>query len=219
MTCAQTRPNKEQDKPKFEVSVSEAATGKKAEHLIKEAERRSEIGRKFTEGDRKCRRLINDRKLKEAEPVCKAVLPLADQLEDEGELARMGAYESVGHVMLGQKRYREALEYYSRALDLGQPKLTEKDAELARLYGNLAMAQHMLGNLDKALELYRKSEEIYHRAYTTFGDGYTDEWIERTRQSYLNDLKMILKYHLIAAKDAGATSEVEEIEKLIKSLP
>jgi tetratricopeptide (TPR) repeat protein len=217
--CAQSRHKAEQDKPKFEVTVSEAATGKEAARLLKEAEHLSEIRGKFFEESRKCRSLINERKLKEAETICKAALKLADQLETQSKYERMRAYESVGHIMLGQKRYPEAFEYYSRAFAFGQPQLMEEDATLGRLYGNLALAQHMLGFLDKARELYRKSEQIYHHAYSTFVVTNTAEGMEEEKQLYLESLKIILKYHRIAAEDAGAISEIEEIEKLRKSLP
>jgi hypothetical protein len=98
--CAQARPKVEQEKakqgkPKFEVTVSQAATGKKAEQLIKEAEPRGAIRQKFFEEARKCDRLIKDRKLKEAEPLCLTALQLAEQLEPESTSERSGAYESV----------------------------------------------------------------------------------------------------------------------------
>jgi tetratricopeptide (TPR) repeat protein len=216
--CGQTRPKAEQDKPKFEVNVT-ASTGKEAERQIKEIERLAALRRKFTEEYRKCRDLTKDRNLKEAEGVCKTAVQLADQLEVDSKWERMRAYESFGHIMLGQERFQEALEYYSRALDFGLPSYTEEDAELGRLYGNLAITQHMLGNLDKARELYRKSEQIYHHAYTTFVVTNTAEGLEEQKQIYLESLKLILKRHRIAAQDAGATAEIEEIDKMLKSLP
>jgi tetratricopeptide (TPR) repeat protein len=221
---AQTRPKQDKGKaekgePKFEVTVPEVATGKKAERLLKEAERKAEISRQHTAEARKCRSLIGEQKLKEAETVCKAALQLADQLEAENKYARMRAYESVGHTMLGQERYPEALRYYSRAFDFGQLELTEEDATLGRLYSNLAVTQHMLGDLDKARELYRKAEQIYHHAYSTFVVTNTAEGLAEEKQLYLESLKRILQHHRIAAEDAGATSEIEEIDKLLKSLP
>ncbi|HEX8921385.1 MAG TPA: tetratricopeptide repeat protein [Pyrinomonadaceae bacterium] len=225
--CAQTQRKAEQDKgkaekrePKFEVTVSEAATGKEAERLLKNAERLGEIRHQFSEQSRQCHSLLRDDKLKEAETVCLAALKLVDQLDAPTELERIGAHESVGEVMVGQQRYREALEYYSRALDLGQRSdLTETDAELGQLYGNVAMTNHLLGDLDKALEMYRKAEKISQAAYKHFGEGATDEWAVRTRQGYLKYLKTLLEYHQRAAEEAGDASEVEEVEKLRKSLP
>ena len=135
--CAQTQPKQEKGKaeqgePKFEVKAPKAATGKEAEHLLKNAERRVEINRKYTSESRKCRDLIRDEKLVEAETTCKAALQLVDHLEAPDELLRIGAHESVGEALFGQQHYREALDYYTRALDLGQHSdLTETDAELA----------------------------------------------------------------------------------------
>jgi tetratricopeptide (TPR) repeat protein len=131
----------------------------------------------------------------------------------------MRVYESVGEALIGQERYQEALDYYSRALDLGHSRYTEEDGPLGRLYGNVAMVSHLLGDLDKARELYRKSERIYHHAYTTFVVTNTAEGLEEQKQIYLKSLKAILGFHRNAAEEAGAASEVEEIEKLLKTLP
>ena len=214
----QTQRKTEQDKPTFEVNVS-ASTGKKAVRQIKEIERLAALRRTFTEEHRKCLRLLKDASAKEAETACKAAVRLADRLEADSKWERMRASESVGHAMLGQERFQEALEYYSRALDFGLPAYTEEDGELGRLYGNVAITQHMLGNLHKARDLYRKSEQIYHHAYTTFVVTNTAEGLEEQKQIYLGSLKLLLKRHRIAAEDAFATAEIEEIDKMLKSLP
>lgn len=221
---AQTRPNREQEKPKqdepkFEVTVT-GATGKEGARLLRESARRDAIRGKYFEEQRKCSELLKAHMLEGAETVCKSALKLAQQLEEHSRLERSGAYEAVGHVMLGRQRYNEALDHYSRALDAGQPVLTETSAELGRLYGNLAMTHHMLGDLAKARELYRKAGKMYQAAYDEFGkDDRGDEWVQNMRESYLKSLKTILGFHRTAAEEAGAASEVEEIEKLLNSLP
>lgn len=213
----QTKPKP--DGPKFEVSVT-AGTGKEGERLLRESARRDAIRGKFFEEEGKCRDLLKARMLQGAETVCKAAVKLAEQLEAHSRLERSGAYEAVGHVMLARQRYEEALDYYTRALTAFGPALNETSAESARLYGNLAMANHLLGRLDKALELYRKSGKIYKAAYDDFGkDDRGDEWVQNMRQSYLNSLKTLLGFHRAAAEDAGAASEAEEVEKLLNSLP
>jgi Tetratricopeptide repeat len=45
-------------------------------------------------------------------------------------------------VLLRQKRYQEAIDYYNRALKAVSAKLGENDAELGRLWGDLAIAHH-----------------------------------------------------------------------------
>lgn len=121
--------------------------------------------------------------------------------------------------MMGQKRYREALNNYNLALDVVRTRLTEEDAELAQLYGGMALAHHLLGDLIKARELYLKAEKIYRAAYVNMGGEDADEETEHIRRSYIQALKRLLEYHLMAAEEAGATSEVEEIKNRMKSLP
>ena len=221
---AQTRRKSRQakprpDEPKFEVSVT-AGTGKEGERLLKESARRDAVRGKFFEEKGKCRDLLKARMLQGAETVCKAAVKLAEQLEAHSRLERSGAYEAFGHVMLGRQRYHEALDYYTRALDAVGPVLNETSVELAQLYGSLAMTNHLLGRLDKALELYRKSGKMYKAAYDDFGkDGRDDEWVQDVRRSYLTSLKTLLGYHRTAAEEAGAAAEVEEVEKLLHSLP
>lgn len=222
--AAQTRRKAEQKKPaggepKFEVTVT-AGTGKEGARLMREAARRDAVRRKFYDESRKCDELLKARMLQAAETVCKSAVKLAEQLEPHSRLERSGAYEAAGNVMLARQRYPEALDYYARALDAGGPVLTETSAELGRLHGNLAMTNHLLGDLGKARELYRKSGKIYRAAYDEFGkDDRGDEWVQRTRQSYLKSLKTLLEFHRAAAEEAGAASEVEEVEKQLKSLP
>ena len=128
----------------------------------------------------------------------------------------MGAYEMFGHALRGQKRYREALAYYERAHAAVRSRLTEKDAELGRLYGDMAITHHLLRDLDEARELYRKAEKIFQTAHASIGGDDSDEEVDLIRQSYMRSLKQLLEYHLIAAEDAGAAAEAEEVWKLLR---
>lgn len=184
-----------------------------------DSERQEELARQYFKEDDKCRDLVRGQKWKEAEESCGVIVRIADQFSDDRALERMGAYEMFGHVLRGQKRYKEALEYYNQALDAVRSRLTEKNAELGRLYGDIAITHHLLRDLDKARELYKKAGKIYQLAYASIGDGDSDEEIDTIKQSYMRSLKKLLEYHLIAAEEAGVASEVEEIKKLMKSLP
>jgi TonB family protein len=187
---------------------------KKAEY-----ERQEQLAEQYFREDKRCRDLAKGQDWKEAEKVCGAVVRIADQLSDERSMEKMRANEFLGHVLLRQKRYPEAVEYYNRALKVVGTTLTEKDAELGRLYGDLAIAHHLMRDLDKAREFYKKAEKIYQIAYASIGEGDSDEWVETTKQGYMKSLKTLLEYHLTAAQDAGASSEAEEVRKLLKSLP
>lgn len=171
-------------------------------------------GRYYAERD-KCLNLVKIGKWKDAEFICTAAVATARQFGNDGndrDLVQSGAYTVLGHVMLGQKRYREALGQYQLALDVVHARLSETDGELGELYGNIATAHHALGDLDKARELYRQSEKIFRLAILDIDD-------EQFEQQYRISLKWMLKAHLLAAEQAGATSEAEELKKQLENLP
>jgi len=83
----------------------------------------------------------------------------------------------------------------------------------------MALAHHKLGHLEKARELYRKSEKTYQIAYSRINpDEVTIDGVEM-KQRYLKTLKEILEYHLLAAEQSGAEGEAEDVRKLLGSLP
>jgi TonB family protein len=183
-----------------------------------ELERQEQLAKRYFEEDKKCRDLAKEERWKEAESACGVVVIVSDQLQSDRYMEKMRANEFLGHVHLRQKRYQEAIDYYNRALKVVGANLSEKDAELGRLWGDLAIAHHLKRDLDNARLFYKKAERIYQNAYATIGDGDSDEWVQTTKREYLKSLKTLLQYHLSAAQDAGAASEAEEISQLMKSV-
>ena len=181
--------------------------------------RQEQLASQYFQEENRCRDLTKVQKWEEAEPVCRSAVQIADRLSDDRYLEKMGANELLGHVLLRQKRYQEAIDSYKRALDVVGSKLTEEDAELGRLYGHLAVVHHLMRDLDKARELYKKAEKIYQLAHASIGDRGSDEWVDQMKKEYMKSLRKLLAYHLMAAEDAGATSEVEEIKNRMKNLP
>lgn len=177
------------------------------------------LAQRFFAQEKKCRDLLRGEMWREAEAACKAAVGLADRFADYRELEKMGAYESVGRALNGQGRYQEAIGYYTRALEVGRPRVDDTDAEAGSLYGSIAMAYHAMRNLDQAREFYRKAERTFQHAYDSINvEEVTEEGV-RMRQGYLSALKKILGYHLLAAQEAGAGAEVEEVKKRLGSLP
>lgn len=182
-----------------------------------EYERDKKISQEFFKEEDKCRDLLRGQSWKEAETTCKAAVRLADQFTNGRELEKSSAYQHLGHALMGQKRYQEALDHYFQALDFVRTTRTEKDADLGRLHGDIAIAYHLLGNLDKARESYSRAEKILQLAYQSM-DDVADE-MKTVKQGYMKSLKALLEYHLIAAEQAGAMTEMDDIKKLMKSLP
>lgn len=184
-----------------------------------EYDRDRKIAAEFFPRENQCRKLVNAGNFKDAEAICLEALKHAEMFPNRRELEKMGAYELVGHVMLGQKRYREGLDYFKRAHTAVGSKLSDKDAELGDLYGSMAIAHHLLRELDQARDLYSKAERVLQAAYDNMKGDEKDRELEALRRSYIKRLRRLLEYHLLAAEDAGASSEVEVVKKLIKSLP
>lgn len=187
---------------------------------VEEHERDEDVSAGYFREANRCRGLIKDQKWNDAEGVCRSAVKLAEQFGGGRELEKSGGYEMYGHVLLGQKRPREALEYFTRALDAVTGHLTETDAELADLYRHIGVAHHLSRDLDKAREFYRKAEKVYRLAHDYIGrDDPDSEWTKQFRQRYLKSRKQVIEYHIKAAEQAGDDAEVRELKKLQESLP
>jgi TonB family protein len=184
-----------------------------------ELEHQDQSANQYFAEETKCRDLSRAKNWKQAEESCGALVRIADQLSTDRALEKMLANESLGHVFTGQGRYQEAIESYNRALTVVGSTLTDTNVELGHLYGELAIAHHLRGDLEKARELYRRAEKIYQLAHASMGDRDSDQWIEERKKAYMKDLRSLLQFHLRAAEDSGATAEVEEINRLLKTLP
>jgi len=175
------------------------------------------LAQQFYVAEGKCSGLLRNEKWREAEVACKTATRFADRFADYRELEKLGAYGSVGLSLMGQKRYEEAIKYYARAIDMGRPRLDDTNAEVGQLYGHIATAYHRMHNLDKAREFYRKAARTFLAAYSTINPE-AEHGVEM-RQRYIKILKAILENHLLAAEQAGAAAEIEDIKKQMETMP
>lgn len=177
------------------------------------------FGQKFFSQDEKCRGLLREERWEEAEAACKESVRLADRFADYRELEKMGAYAGLGHALAGQRRFREAIKYYSRAVEVTRPRLDDTNAEVADMYVNIAMAYHALRELKDAREWYAKAASSYQAAHARIKKGgVSDEGAEMQR-GYIRALQRVYEYHILAAEQAGDTTEAEEIKKRLALLP
>src|SRR6266536_652521 len=79
-------------------------------------DREQKLADQYFKQEDKCRQLLNSTKRNEAEKVCRANLPMADQLASHRGLEKMGAYENAGLSVLAQGKFQEALDYFSTSL-------------------------------------------------------------------------------------------------------
>jgi len=182
-------------------------------------EKDKKISQEFFPKEERCRDLIRQKQWSNAEADCREALDLANQFPYQRELEKSGSYQSLGMVLVGEKRYADAISLYRQSLNILRSRLTEHDAELGEVYAHIAIAYHLLGDFNNAFDAYRRAEKIYQAAYNNFGEEDPDEETQRTRQNYLKTWKNILNLHLKAAEDAGNATELDEVRKAIHNLP
>lgn len=179
----------------------------------------NEVARKLFAEEDKCRALFRSDKLAEAEAACRSGVKLADQLANDRSLEKMTIHQLLGNVLTRQKRYQESLESYSRALTFARMTLEDKNAELGLLYGHIGMSHHALNDLDRAREFYSKAEKSLQLAYDGMSCDDCAEEVNQIRHDYMRSLKNFIRYHVLAAEQAGQTQEAEELKRLAQKLP
>jgi tetratricopeptide (TPR) repeat protein len=90
--------------------------------------------------------------------------------------------------------------------------IKETDPETGYAYINLGLANHLLGNLDKARDYYDRAENILRQAYK-------DIELEDARESYVRAIKSVLQYRLDIAERSGDPKEAGEIKKRMAKVP
>ncbi len=168
--------------------------------------------------EKKCRGLLHEERWKEAEAACAETVRLADRFADQRELEKLSAYAELGHALDGQKRFREAIKNYMRAVEVARPRLDETNVEIADVYRDIAMSYHALGDLKEARDWYTKTEASYLASYKRIAGGDVSPEGEEMLRGYMKALKRVYELHSIVAEQAGALDEAEELKKKSESI-
>ena len=106
--------------------------------------------------------LIDQGKYPEALELLEELLPTYQMLgngDDENEDVA-GTYNNMGRVYDKQGQYENALEQYSKSLQIELAKLGPNHPDVATTYNDMAVVYESQGQYEKALELYSKDLEI-----------------------------------------------------------
>lgn len=161
--------------------------------------------------DSKCRSLITKHMLEDAEISCRTALSLAGKLPEDRDLEKHSAYETVGLVILFQRRPSESIPFFEKALAIGKKRLTDSSAETGEVYFYLGQANHLLGNTEKTQNLYLKAETAYRAAFIAIND-------DEIGAPYPRMIKNILTAHLSLLKKAGLSEKAEQVQKRLDNI-
>jgi TonB family protein len=177
----------------------------------KDFDRDLKLAGQYFEQEAKCRELINASKWPQAEETCVANLELADKLRDYRARTKMFAYRLAGSSMLGQDKYKEALKFLNRALEIGKSSLREDDADIGDLFVLIGNTQSKMGDPGAAKKSYARGVKTLQLAC----DNARDHFL---RESYLPRLKKALGYSISAAEAAGSAREAETLKQQLAGL-
>jgi tetratricopeptide (TPR) repeat protein len=169
------------------------------------------MAKQYFAEDAKCRSLIKTGKLHNAEISCRNALSLANKLPEQRDMEKYSANETVGLVILFQRRPGESIPFFNKALAIGKKRLTDSNAETGELYFYLGQANHLLGNFADAQKFYDDAEKVYRAAFIAIND-------DEVRAPYPQMIKNILTAHLSLLKTIGLTEKAEQVQKRLDNL-
>jgi TonB family protein len=139
---------------------------------------------------RSCYQMVRDGKNSEAEKKCSEAVALSDQLPSNRLIERSSSRTSLGHALVGERRPDEAIPLYEKALDFSKGlEHSNSDADFASEHANLARAYFLVGQLDKADDLYQQAVTIFEAAIVALPEM-KDNYTSRLRSTLLEYAKL-----------------------------
>jgi len=164
----------------------------------------SAVRNKLFPAEDECRNLINRAQYSTAEPKCREVVEMSNQLPAEVILERSIARSLLANSIFLQHRYEEAIPLYEEALKLDQGYLKSNDADLASDYWNLGRAYAMTGELNKA-------DGLYATAVTTFEAAISN--LPEMKDNYTQRLKRSLNEYAQLKEAEGDKDKAGDLRK------
>jgi len=177
----------------------------------KDFDRDLKLAGQYFEQESKCRDFLNASQWQQAEETCNANLALADKLGSHRERTKMLAYLLAGSSMIGREKFKEALKFLNRALEIGKSSLREDDADLGDLFVLIGNTQSKMGDPGAAKKSYARGVKTLQLACDSARDHFL-------RESYLPRLKKALGYSISAAEAAGSAREAETLKQQLAGL-
>lgn len=183
-----------------------------------------EINDAYFKHERECRSLIDSRNYEQAEARCKEAAGLADQLPSQRSLERTQAYGDTGWVLIAEKKFAEALDYFRREVSLDEKALKPTDAELGYGYHHLGIALFYNGDSRQAIDYYKRSiktlelarEHIQQGEDGSSGSRETSDFL---KAQYAKTLKTVLHEYAQISRENGDAAAADAAEREADSLP
>lgn len=189
-----------------EVTVTATTNPREIEKILRKEREEGRINRAFFSEQDRCRAFLKASEWLKAESSCRLAISLAEKLPANHLLERSSARASLGIALLLQRRPKEAIPLFDRAVEIRETYSSEPDADTADVYTFLGHAYRLSNDIQSARGFYDKAERMYRAAFVSIGDD-SDE----IRFSYPRRLRNALRSHYELLKSAGLVEEAEQL--------
>lgn len=93
---------------------------------------------------------------------CERIFSMQEESGNSQCLEQAVSYNNMGLLLLNNGNYREARDYFERAIDIVVRVPGAHGGIRANLFNNMGLAYYYLGDIEKALDHYKKAEGIFN---------------------------------------------------------
>lgn len=149
----------------------------------------------FKQEDR-CRAQLRAKQYSDAESSCRAAVELVEKLPAARQNERRSAYGLLGHSLLNQKKFSDALIPYQKELTIAQRSLRPYEAELGYAYHDMALGLFATGDL-------QQSRSDYETAISTLEQARDHIESPFLKNEYSGTMKTVLQEYAVLLRKSG----------------
>jgi TonB family protein len=164
----------------------------------------------FKEED-KCRELVHAKQYGDAESSCRTAVELVEKLPTDRQNERRLAYQFLGHSLLFQKKFTDALIPYQKELTIARASLRPYEAELGYAYHDMALALFATGDL-------QQSHSDYETAISTLEQARDHIESPFLKNEYSGTMKTVLQEYAVLLRRSGDSIGADAAELRAKAI-
>jgi TonB family protein len=159
----------------------------------------------------KCRALLRAKQYGDAESSCRTAVDLVEKLPATRQNERRSAYALLGHSLLNQKKFNDALIPYQKELTIAQASLKPYEAELGYAYHDMALALFATGDLQQSRSDYQTAISTLEQARDHIDSAFL-------KNQYAGMMKTVLQEYALLLRRSGDGVEADAAEQRAKSI-
>lgn len=153
-----------------------------------------------------CRALLRAKQYSDAESSCRTAVELVEKLPAARQNERRSAYALLGHSLLNQKKFSDALIPYQQELTIAKASLKPDEAELGYAYHDVALALFATGDL-------QQSRSDYETAITTLEQARDHIDSVFLKNEYSRSMKTVTLEYALLLRRSGDSSGADAAEQ------